>query len=158
MLCRGLRCCGSSAARLEFAQIDEDGSGALSTRELAKYIDGKAELWAMLSVNLDIDEVECRRIATQVAVRLARGGAALAPMAHREMFDAIDEDSSDTLDKAEVRQLVGQVFPGPVSDAALDAAFATMDGDGDGEVCFEEFEACASPPGPAPKSDSTQPC
>jgi Ca2+-binding EF-hand superfamily protein len=61
----------------------------------------------------------------------------------RATFDRIDTDGGGTLDKKEVAVLaaeLGEKLTSVFSSKKLDAAFAEMDPDGDGEVTFEEFQ------------------
>ena len=55
----------------DFERLDVDGSKGVSKSELGTWIHSHAELWAMLSVNLDITEEACRGVATDVAFQLA---------------------------------------------------------------------------------------
>ena len=67
-------CCTSKAVRRateEFDSIDTDRSKSLSADELGQWIGTHAELWAMLAVNLNLEEERCRSIATEVAFQLA---------------------------------------------------------------------------------------
>jgi len=77
----------------EFAKMnrnDSTGSKHLACREkISCYVASNAELWAMLSVNFDMDEGECREIATRVAMELAtglRGDEAMAAEIDKHQF------------------------------------------------------------------------
>lgn len=122
-----------------FSKFDADSSGRLEHAEVAAFVDQHPALWAMLAVNTNKSDADARAIAVTVCVELARGHAASAPMELKRMFDAIDADNSGTLDRAEVRELMAQVFP-LMGDAEFDAAFKAMDGDGGGDVDFDEFK------------------
>ena len=64
-------------------------------------------------------------------------------MTPRQVFDALDEDDSGFLDRAEVEKASGVLGAGLgfiMSAAELDRQFALIDPDGDGEVTFEEFK------------------
>ena len=122
-----------------FSEFDADSSGRLEHAEVAAFVDKHPELWAMLAVNTGKSDDEARAIAVRVCVQLARGHAASAPMELKRMFDIIDTNNSGTLDRAEVRELMAQVFP-LMGDAEFDAAFKAMDGDGNGDVDFDEFK------------------
>jgi Ca2+-binding EF-hand superfamily protein len=57
----------------------------------------------------------------------------------RQVFDSIDIDGSGSLDRDEVAQL-SRNLGNELSPEELEAAMLEMDGDGGGEVDFEEFE------------------
>ena len=48
-----------------------NGAGGVTKENLLSYISDHAELWAMLSVNLGLDEERCRKIAVDVAFQIA---------------------------------------------------------------------------------------
>ena len=52
--------------------MDENCDGTISKQELSKYIHKNSRFWAMLSVNLNLPEQQCRTIATDVAYELAK--------------------------------------------------------------------------------------
>ena len=56
----------------------------------------------------------------------------------RQVFDAIDTDGNGALDKGELAKALAEMDRAKYG-TDLDAAMAAMDGDGDGEVSFEEF-------------------
>lgn len=57
---------------LDFAAIHEGGNAddSIEKNEFATYIDNHAELWAMLVVNLNLDEQTCKRVAVDVAFNM----------------------------------------------------------------------------------------
>lgn len=57
----------------------------------------------------------------------------------RETFDTIDTDGSGTLDRSEVEKAV-RMLGRYLSGTDVDDAMAEMDGDGNGEVSFAEFQ------------------
>eukprot|EP00339_Tiarina_fusa_P010944 CAMPEP_0117019262 /NCGR_PEP_ID=MMETSP0472-20121206/14810_1 /TAXON_ID=693140 ORGANISM="Tiarina fusus, Strain LIS" /NCGR_SAMPLE_ID=MMETSP0472 /ASSEMBLY_ACC=CAM_ASM_000603 /LENGTH=236 /DNA_ID=CAMNT_0004724191 /DNA_START=115 /DNA_END=825 /DNA_ORIENTATION=- len=108
----------------EFKKADADNDKVLSKDELGSYIDSHAQLWAMLGVNLNLDETQCREIATDVAFHLAVGEKeqrilnkeefhrfrekyVINPQGsqeffHRTVFAAFDKDSNGVLDRKEL--------------------------------------------------------
>ena len=73
----------------EFARLDSSGSKKACKEEIASFVASNAELWAMLSVNLDMSEEHCCEIATRVAMELAsglRGDEALAAEIDKHQF------------------------------------------------------------------------
>lgn len=57
----------------QFRALDENHDNLACQEEMAKYVASRAELWAMLSVNLNLSEEVCRATATRVAMELASG-------------------------------------------------------------------------------------
>lgn len=112
----------------EFARLDSAGTKNVCREEIASFVGSNAELWAMLSVNLDMSEDHCREVATRVAMELAtglQGDEALASeidkhqfhkfrkhyildpkgsqeFFHRSVFAAFDEDMNHYLDDQEL--------------------------------------------------------
>ena len=66
---------------------------------------------------------------------LGRHGSSL-----RALFDAADSDASGSLDIHEIAQVSHQLFGTALSGEDLVAAMKEMDGDGNGDVDFEEFK------------------
>ena len=69
-------CCRTRSERrasAEFNAIEGAVKHKLSVDEVHAFIAKHAELWAMLSVNLGIDEERCKQIATDVAFQIACG-------------------------------------------------------------------------------------
>ena len=60
------------SAPTDAERMDENNDGKISRQELFKYIEANANLWAMLAVNLNLPEQQCREIATEVAYNLAK--------------------------------------------------------------------------------------
>ena len=58
----------------------------------------------------------------------------------RELFERADSDESGMLEREEVRAVVTEMGM-PLTDPELTDAMDAMDGDGSGEVDFEEFVA-----------------
>ena len=70
-------CCRSKQERrasVEFGALTS--TGRLSVDDLQGFISQHAELWAMLGVNLGIDDKRCQEIATDVAFEMACGDSA----------------------------------------------------------------------------------
>ena len=65
-------------SKKEFKKLSGGGKKEASKSDLARYIDEKAQLWAMLSANIGLSEEKCREIATNVAFGLATGKTATA--------------------------------------------------------------------------------
>ena len=57
----------------EFARLDSTGTKKACKEKIGAFVASNAELWAMLSVNLDMSEGDCQLIATRVAMELATG-------------------------------------------------------------------------------------
>ena len=57
----------------EFAKIDSTGTKRACKDKIGAFVASNSELWAMLSVNLDMSEDDCKLIATRVAMELATG-------------------------------------------------------------------------------------
>ena len=62
-------CC---SAPTEAQLLDTNNDGTISREELSKFIEKNAKLYAMLGVNLNLPEDQCREIATEVAYQLAK--------------------------------------------------------------------------------------
>ena len=56
----------------EIQNIDQNADGVVDKDELQVYIDQNAQLWAMLSVNCNIPESQCREIARDTARTMAK--------------------------------------------------------------------------------------
>ena len=74
----------------------------------------------------------------------ARTGATVDPAADEkrllEIFEAIDEDHSKTLERAEIEHLAERMG-NPLSPAAVDEAMSEMDPKGSGHVDFKSFSS-----------------
>lgn len=57
----------------EFARLDSSGTKKACKDKIGAFVASNSELWAMLSVNLDMSEDDCQLIATRVAMELATG-------------------------------------------------------------------------------------
>ncbi len=57
----------------------------------------------------------------------------------KDRFDEVDVDNSGSLDRDEVRELCEKMLDVELTEEQLDAGMAEMDGDGGGEVDFNEF-------------------
>eukprot|EP01043_Picozoa_sp_COSAG02_P052569 COSAG02_NODE_5683_length_4131_cov_2.397817_2_plen_785_part_00 len=57
----------------------------------------------------------------------------------RQVFDTMDVDGNGTLDRGEISELGEAIMGESMTEEQLDAAMAVMDGDGGGEVDFDEF-------------------
>jgi len=64
----------------------------------------------------------------------------------RDLFDNFDSDASGSIGKAELSDLV-EMLGTRLNDAELQAAVEAMDGDGSGEVEFDELFAVRDRPG-----------
>jgi Ca2+-binding EF-hand superfamily protein len=96
----------------------------MSKDELADYVKSHAELWAMLGVNLNMEEARCCEIATNVAFALAMGQAdAHMPSSQRR-----------ELTKAEFHNFRTNYVLDPKGSEEFFhmALFATFDGNGNG--------------------------
>ena len=71
--------CGSSPqtksihkkeSAVQFAEMDTNGDKALGKDEFMLYINKRADLWAMLAVNLGLGEDECKTVAVHVAFNM----------------------------------------------------------------------------------------
>ena len=118
----------------EFNEIHTGSREGITRDELAVYIEKHAELWAMLSVNLNISEDECKMIATEVAFQMScridknalkkrksimdvsefhnfRKAIIDNPQGqvsffHRTVFAAFDKDNSGTLNSEELNNFL----------------------------------------------------
>ena len=64
-------------------------------------------------------------------------------MTTRQTFDALDEDKSGYLDKEEITKAAGVLGAGlgfVMAEDELEKQWRLMDGDGDGQISFDEFE------------------
>lgn len=113
----------------EFKAIDLNHNQLACRDEMANYVASKAELWAMLSVNIpSLTEDDCRQIATRVVMELASGVSGPAAQEaeltsrqfhqfkkhyildprgsqeffHRTVFAAFDADGNASLDENEL--------------------------------------------------------
>ena len=55
----------------QFRALGPSKNNLACREEMAQYVASRAELWAMLSVNLGLSEEECKETATRVAMELA---------------------------------------------------------------------------------------
>lgn len=74
----GNSCCKTAeakamkASKKEFKLHQTRRKSGLTHEEVEVYIEKHAELWAMLSVNLNIEEAKCKEIATRVAFAIGQ--------------------------------------------------------------------------------------
>mmetsp|Transcript_16868 Transcript_16868/g.19008 ORF Transcript_16868/g.19008 Transcript_16868/m.19008 type:complete len:238 (-) Transcript_16868:49-762(-) len=66
--------CGRSTPVVsqEALAVDKDQDGTISKEELASFVERNAKLYAMLSVNLNLPEQQCRNVATDVAFAMCK--------------------------------------------------------------------------------------
>lgn len=90
-----------------------------------------------VTASFEDEQLAAPRIAQPV-------GAPISSTTLRRAFDTMDTDSSGSLDRAEIRQLLIKMNTQSTqcSDESLDAAITNLDKDGDGLVSFDEFETC----------------
>lgn len=115
-------------SKVEFKRHQGRRKSGLTRKEVEEYIEEHAELWAMLSVNLNIEESRCRQIACDVAFsigqeddeKMRRQSIMTVKQFHtfrnivlknpkgqqeffqRTVFAAYDENNSGHLDSAEL--------------------------------------------------------
>lgn len=120
----------------QFRALDANKDNLACREEMAQYVASRAELWAMLSINLGLSEAECRETATRVAMELASGKQGRAAQAselteaefhtfrakyilngkgaqeffHRCVFATFDADGNDALDPDEVDQFLDTFY------------------------------------------------
>ena len=120
----------------QFRALDANKNNLACREEMAQYVASRAELWAMLSVNLGLSETECRATATRVAMELASGkqgsaaqtaevteaefhtfrakyilnGKGAQEFFHRCVFATFDADGNDALDPDEVDQFLDTFY------------------------------------------------
>ena len=120
----------------QFRALDANRDNLACRKEMAQYVASRAELWAMLSVNLGLSEEECRQTATRVAMELASGkqgeAAKLAELTeaefhnfraryildgkgaqeffHRCVFSTFDTDGNDSLDPHELDKFLDTFY------------------------------------------------
>ena len=161
--------CGTASDRLKlyrlFKSIDVDGSGSISRRELLKSIRDEEEVREYIreSENLrpllkprgfavlfkTMDDDASGEISFKELVDFADGAVELIKL--RQIFSILDADKGGSISRAEIlsavktnekaRQMIRdsdtlRMFLKPRGFARL---YTAMDGDGDGEITFEEF-------------------
>jgi len=126
-----------------FKQVDANGDGTIDKEELK-------QLFEMLECRMTCKELD------EVFAQLDENGngticktefdkwymtsAELIRSQMRSVFDSLDTDSSNSLDKFEIKELLRELDPA-VTDETCKAAIETMYKDGSrDEVTFEEFE------------------
>ena len=91
------------AFEAELVSKSNKAHGLLNTKELSAFLDKHSSMWAMLAVNLNKSEIECKDIALQLAINLAHTeGAAEAEAGNGSTKDdttrqSIDEETGLTL-------------------------------------------------------------
>ena len=112
-----------------------------SQAEVFDYIDGHANLWALLSVNLALNEEDCKQIALRIIIDIGTQGKGLSSkdkdgklefrsaewkrakahlcdsrgsldFFHRTVFAAFDEDKNSVLDKGELDNFLKVYYEG----------------------------------------------
>jgi Ca2+-binding EF-hand superfamily protein len=58
----------------------------------------------------------------------------------RNVFERLDADRSDDLDRRELKQLLREIGE-PTDPASVDAAMRAIDSSGDGAIQYDEFQA-----------------
>jgi len=120
----------------QFRAIDANQNNLASRDEMAQYVASRAELWAMLAVNLGESEDKCRDTATRVAMELASGkrgkaaqetelteaqfhafrtryildGEGAKEFFHRCVFATFDIDGNDSLDPQEIDRFLDTFY------------------------------------------------
>jgi len=129
-------------ANCVFEQVDKDGNGNIDEEELRQLFDllechATAEELHEVFVQLDTDDdgVISRKEFTEWYCRAEE--RMLSQVRH--VFDQIDVDKSNTLDKEELKTLLATLDP-HVSDEDVHSAFEEMYAHGDpNEITYEEF-------------------
>lgn len=115
-----------------FRQIDLNNDKTATQDEIYKFVSSNDKLWAMLGENLDLPHLECKGIATRVAMELASGLQGEAAMKaevdkdqfhqfrkrymldkrgneeffHRAVFATFDRDNNNQLDEDELEDFL----------------------------------------------------
>lgn len=115
-----------------FKQIDLNNDKSATQDEIYKFVSSNDKLWAMLGENLDLPHLECKVIATRVAMELASGLQGDAAMKaeidkdqfhqfrkrymldkkgneeffHRAVFATFDRDNNNQLDEIELEDFL----------------------------------------------------
>jgi Ca2+-binding EF-hand superfamily protein len=141
-----------------FKQIDQDGSGLLDRGEfkellikLGRAVDDEAvdsimhEIDADGGGEIDVEEFllwwKRAGAANRAAITVVKDQMEMV----RELFDEFDSDGSGRMGRGEIVDLVDMLGV-QMNEAEVAAAMAVMDGDGSGEVDFEEFYHWWIPP------------
>jgi Ca2+-binding EF-hand superfamily protein len=133
-----------------FDEFDDDGSGEIGEEELRALIQmlgvtfNEDELKATM---LELDKDGSGEVDFQEFYKWWRDPATEGRLAAckermssvKDRFDEVDIDHSGSLDREEVRQLCEKMLEVELSEQQLDQGMAEMDGDGGGEVDFNEF-------------------
>ena len=135
----------------QFTAMDPDGDGEVTFEEFQVWWKG-VEAEQLVGDMDEGDVVEALQeagIDTHGAASIAAMRAALKThysgkaMTVRQVFDALDDDDSGYLDRAEVEKaagILGGALGELMSEGDVQKCFDSMDPDGDGQVTFEEFE------------------
>ena len=133
-----------------FDEFDDDGSGEIGEEELRQLIQ-------MLGANFNEDEIKKTMLeldkdgSGEVDFQefykwwrdpITAGTLAVCKermAAVKDRFDEFDADHGGALDREEIRDLCEQLLGIDMTETQLDAGMLQMDGDGGGEVDFNEF-------------------
>eukprot|EP01065_Artemidia_motanka_P022092 TRINITY_DN26308_c0_g1_i1.p1 TRINITY_DN26308_c0_g1~~TRINITY_DN26308_c0_g1_i1.p1 ORF type:complete len:679 (+),score=179.93 TRINITY_DN26308_c0_g1_i1:71-2038(+) len=145
---------GDDALRDIFNHIDEDGDGTLTLAEVTRFCGafptparpGEAELRALMGSG-EVSQSDFCRVAAKLekSTGLSRDEMAqhFTTQCHRELFAAIDLDSSGEISRHELRHLIESTGM-KVSDEELRKMFVDADRDESGAIDSDEFCAIAS--------------
>ena len=118
----------------QFNKADVKHEGVLDHSSVESYVSSHAELWAMLGVNLGLEDDVCKSIATDVAFSMVEGvgsnqnrgtmtaeqfsafyQAVKTPKGqleffHRTIFQAFDKDNNGAIDQAELDKFLDTFY------------------------------------------------
>lgn len=111
-------------ARAAFDRVDTDKDGRISEQELRVLVEEHGELWDMMQVNTGIDQEECIRIATAVALAKA------------------DTTGSKQLEWKEFKAMWSTIFSSPKGNFEFfhELLFAAFDKDSSGTIDLQELD------------------
>jgi Ca2+-binding EF-hand superfamily protein len=134
--------CGSSSSSTlvptpQAQAVDLNQDGRISREELAKFIETNSHLWAMLSVNLNIPEQQCRDIATDVAYQMAKKTSDMS-----SLKDMSESTKAREPTVQEFQSFLGLVQNNPKGQQEFfhRTVFATYDVDGNGYIDNHELD------------------
>ena len=129
----------------EAARYDANNDGTISFKELQRYIEGNAKLWAMLAVNLNLPEADCREIATRVAFQLAkhlnkRNGDGTLPSSSCKVEEEAEEEKREPT-VYEIADLLDFLqTPTGAQEFFHRTVFAAFDADNNGYLDYDELD------------------
>lgn len=122
----------------EAARFDANNDGTISFKELQRYIQGNAKLWAMLAVNLNLPEADCREIATRVAFQLAKN------LNKRERNGTLPSSSCEEEREPTVYEIADLLdflqTPTGAQEFFHRTVFAAFDADNNGYLDYDELD------------------